>query len=54
MFALSPDGKRLYVSNEDDGLLTVFDLVSEQKVAEIEVGEEPEGCLPTRTASVST
>src|SRR6218665_3621369 len=41
--ALSPDGKSLYVSKEDDALLSAFYVASGRKVFEVEVGEEPEG-----------
>ena len=40
---LSPDGKMLYVANEDDNLVTVIDLEGRKVVAEIPVGVEPEG-----------
>ena len=56
-FDLSPDGRYLYASNEDDGLLTVFDLEQKKTVAEIEVGDEPEGVMASpdgRTVYVSS
>ena len=43
LFVLSPDGKTLYVANEDDNLVTVIDLESKKVLAEIPVGVEPEG-----------
>lgn len=42
-FDLSPDGKRLYVANEDAGLASVIDIESGDIIQEIEVGGEPEG-----------
>jgi YVTN family beta-propeller protein len=42
-FALSPDGKRLYVANEDVALTSVLDVESGAVVARIQVGREPEG-----------
>jgi len=42
-FDLSPDGKTLYVSNEETAEMTVIDLVSGAKRASVKVGKEPEG-----------
>lgn len=42
-FDLSPDGRRLYVSNEDAGVATIVDLESGRIVAQEKVGGEPEG-----------
>jgi YVTN family beta-propeller protein len=42
-FALSPDGKRLYVANEDAALTSVVEAESGAVVARIQVGREPEG-----------
>jgi YVTN family beta-propeller protein len=42
-FDLSPDGKRLYVANEDAGLASVVDIESGTVVERIPVGPEPEG-----------
>lgn len=42
-FALSPDGKTLYVSNEDTGRLSAVDTVSGKIRAAAVVGIEPEG-----------
>jgi PQQ-dependent catabolism-associated beta-propeller protein len=41
--ALSPDGKRLYLSNEDAGTASVIDAVSGKTRATLVVGTEPEG-----------
>src|SRR6185437_2445884 len=42
-FAISSDGKRIYVSNEDGGTLTIID-VGERKIEKaVKIGEEPEG-----------
>jgi YVTN family beta-propeller protein len=42
-FAISPDGKTLYVSNEDAAEMSVLDLESGTVRARVKVGEEPEG-----------
>lgn len=42
-FALSRDGKMLYVSNEDTGKLSAVDLVKGVVAGTVEVGSEPEG-----------
>jgi YVTN family beta-propeller protein len=42
-FALSHDGKVLYVSNEDVGKMSAVDLVSGSVRASVDVGAEPEG-----------
>ena len=42
-FALSRDGKTLYVSNEDTGMLSAVDLVKGVVVSTVAVGSEPEG-----------
>lgn len=42
-FAMSGDGRRLYVANEDAGLLSVVDVDAGKVVARIKVGLEPEG-----------
>lgn len=42
-FALSHDGRTLYVSNEDSGQLSAVDLASGKLTTTIEVGKEPEG-----------
>src|SRR3954468_6954729 len=41
--AVSADGTRLYVANEDTETLSVVDLVAGTVIASIKVGEEPEG-----------
>jgi len=46
-FAISPDGKRLYVANEDVGLASVVDVGSGSVIARIRVGGEPEGVAMT-------
>src|SRR5262249_26472097 len=42
-FALSRDGKRLYASNEDAGVLSIVDLASGKVLGTVPTGEEPEG-----------
>src|ERR1700686_3055134 len=42
-FAISHDGKTLYTSNEDTGMLSAIDLVSGTVRAAVTVGSEPEG-----------
>ena len=42
-FDLSPDGKTVYVSNEDEGALTMVDFASGKILRTVEVGKEPEG-----------
>jgi len=42
-FALSPDDKRLYVSNEDSATATVLDVDKGTVIARVQVGREPEG-----------
>lgn len=42
-FDLSPDGRTLYVSNEETAEMTVLDLESGAIKARVKVGEEPEG-----------
>jgi YVTN family beta-propeller protein len=42
-FAISPDGKTLYVSNEDAAEMSVLDLESGNIRGRVKVGEEPEG-----------
>lgn len=46
-FAMSADGKRLYVANEDVGLLSVVDVDAAKVIARIKVGLEPEGVVMT-------
>ncbi len=42
-FAISADGRMLFVSNEDAGEMTALDLESGTIKAHVKVGEEPEG-----------
>lgn len=42
-FALSQDGRQLFIANEDAGTATVVDIASGRIVKAIEVGDEPEG-----------
>jgi YVTN family beta-propeller protein len=42
-FDLSREGRRLFVSNEDSGTLTVVDLASGAVLTRVPVGREPEG-----------
>lgn len=46
-FAMSNDGKRLYVANEDVGLLSVVDVAAGKVIERIKVGLEPEGVALT-------
>ena len=41
--AISADGTRLYVANEDTETLSVVDVASGKVIAAVKVGEEPEG-----------
>ncbi|MBX6320494.1 MAG: PQQ-dependent catabolism-associated beta-propeller protein [Rhodospirillaceae bacterium] len=40
---ISPDGKLLFVSNEDDNLVSIIDIAARSVVDQIPVGVEPEG-----------
>jgi PQQ-dependent catabolism-associated beta-propeller protein len=42
-FDLSPDGKTIYVSNEDEAEASFIDAASGRKLQAIKVGQEPEG-----------
>jgi len=42
-FALSPDGKRIYIANEDVSAATVLDAASGKALTFVPVGREPEG-----------
>ncbi|MCW5257999.1 hypothetical protein D5038_17020 [Verminephrobacter aporrectodeae subsp. tuberculatae] len=42
-FDLSPDGKTIYVSNEDAGEASFIDAASGKQLRSVKVGEEPEG-----------
>src|SRR6185437_1998125 len=46
-FDITPDGKFIYVSNEDAGTATVLDVPTGNIVATIKVGAEPEGVKVT-------
>lgn len=46
-FALSRDGKRLFVANEDAATLSVVDIASGAVVQRVPVGREPEGVAVT-------
>jgi len=46
-FALSRDGKRLFVANEDSATLSVVDISSGTVVQRVPVGREPEGVAVT-------
>jgi YVTN family beta-propeller protein len=46
-FALSRDGKRLFVANEDSATLSVVDVASGSVVQRVPVGREPEGVAVT-------
>ena len=43
VFDISPDGKTIYVSNEDAAQVSVVDVATGNVVQRISVGEEPEG-----------
>jgi YVTN family beta-propeller protein len=42
-FAISDDGRTLYVANEDEGVLSILDLHSGEIKQKVKAGEEPEG-----------
>lgn len=42
-FDLSPDGKTIYVSNEDEAALSFIDAASGKTLRSVKVGQEPEG-----------
>jgi YVTN family beta-propeller protein len=42
-FDITPDGRRLFVANEDSATVSVVDVASRQVVTRIKVGNEPEG-----------
>ena len=46
-FDLHPDGRHLYVSNEEDAAATVWDLETGEQTGFFETGEEPEGVQVT-------
>jgi YVTN family beta-propeller protein len=47
-FAISHDGKILYASNEDTGMLSAIDLARGKILAAVTVGSEPEGVAVSR------
>ena len=47
-FAIAPDGRTIYISNEDAGLASALDVESGQVVYTLRVGDEPEGVGITR------
>ncbi len=51
-FDISPDGTRLYVSNEDADMATIVDIPSGEVVRSVEVGREPEGVKISPDGSV--
>ncbi|MFT6352752.1 MAG: PQQ-dependent catabolism-associated beta-propeller protein [Neptuniibacter pectenicola] len=55
-FALHPNNRHLYVSNEDDALVTIVDTETSEVLAQIDVGVEPEGMAvsPDGTMAVNT
>jgi YVTN family beta-propeller protein len=44
-FAISADGKQLFVANEDTGTASIVDLAGKQPIVKIAVGREPEGVV---------
>jgi len=42
-FDLSPDGKTIYVSSEDDAAAVFIDAATGKKTREVKIGQEPEG-----------
>jgi YVTN family beta-propeller protein len=46
-FAMSADGKRLYVANEDIGMMSVVDVAAGKVINRVKVGLEPEGVALT-------
>jgi YVTN family beta-propeller protein len=44
-FAVSPDGKKLYIANEDASAISILDTASGQVEQQIPVAEEPEGVV---------
>ena len=42
-FDISPDGKTIYVSSEDDAAVVFIDTATGNKLKEVKVGQEPEG-----------
>ena len=44
-FDLDKKGERLFISNEDDGVMSIFDLGTTKRIKSVKVGLEPEGVL---------
>lgn len=42
-FAITRDGKRMFISNEDAGMVTALDIAAGKVIGTVKVGEEPEG-----------
>ena len=55
-FALSPDGERLFIANENNEVTTIVDLATRLVVAQVAVGVEPEGVAisPDNKLAVTT
>lgn len=51
-FDISPDGTKLYVSNEDADMATIVDIPSGKVIKSVEVGREPEGVKVSPDGSV--
>jgi len=51
-FDLSPDGKTLYVTNEDEGELSMIDIASGKVLRKVKVGKEPEGVKVSHDGSI--
>jgi PQQ-dependent catabolism-associated beta-propeller protein len=47
-FDLSPDGKTIYVSNEDEAELSFIDATTGKQLRAVKVGQEPEGVKVSR------
>ena len=56
LLAIDGKGERIYVANEDDGLVTILDRATGKALAEVPVGVEPEGMgvSPDGTIVVNT
>jgi PQQ-dependent catabolism-associated beta-propeller protein len=52
LFVVHPDGKRLFVANENDSLVSVVDIIERKIVGEVEVGIEPEGMAASPDGSL--
>ena len=49
---MSPDGKLVFVANENDALLTAIDVATRKVVSEFPVGVEPEGVAVSPDGSI--